>query len=247
MDIRVFATPREWNEDDVRGGTAIIIDVLRASSTITQALVNGAREVVPVATPAEAGELAAKAGRANVVLGGERDGKLIEGFDLGNSPFEYSEDRVAGRTVIFASTNGSPALVKAKTAEHIIVGCFNNLSSVVMSAREKNLDVAIICSGRNGKFSLEDFVCAGKMVEGLIGPASEAANDGAQGSLDLFRYYRSQIPEVVHYCYHGKFLTGLGFGKDLDHCAKVDIHHVVPTLIEGKVRLPKSNGNLQAG
>jgi 2-phosphosulfolactate phosphatase len=242
VNIRVFATPREWTEEDVRGGVAIVIDVLRASSTITQAMVNGAREVVPVSTPAEAGELAVKAGRADVVLGGERDGKLIEGFDLGNSPFEYSSDRVNGRTVIFASTNGSPALVRAKSAELVTIGCFNNFSSVTSSARESGLDVSIICSGRNGKFSLEDFVCAGKIVEGLTASSNSISNDGAQGSLDLFRYYRSQIPEVVRNSYHGKYLASLGFEADLDHCAKVDIHHVVPTLIEGKIRLPKTNG-----
>ena len=242
MNIRVFATPREWTEEDVRGCVAIVIDVLRASSTITQALVNGAREVVPVSTPAEAGELAVKAGRADVVLGGERDGKLIEGFDLGNSPFEYSNDRVNGRTVIFASTNGSPALVRAKSAELVTIGCFNNYSAVTSSARECGLDVAIICSGRNGKYSLEDFVCAGKIVEGLSTQQNSIANDGAQGSLDLFRYYRSQISDVVRNCYHGKYLSGLGFDSDLEHCAKVDIHQVVPTLIEGKIRLPKTNG-----
>lgn len=226
----------------MRGGTAIVIDVLRASSTITQALFNGAREVVPVSTPAEAGELAAKAGRANVVLGGERDGKLIEGFDLGNSPFEYVFDRVGGRTVIFSSTNGSPSLVRAKAAERVLVGCFNNFTAVSKSAREDNMDVAIICSGRNGKFSLEDFVCAGKIVEALLPTGNHVANDGAQGSLDLFRYYRSQIAEVVRYSYHGKYLSGLGFTDDLDHCAKVDMFDIVPTLIEGKIRLPKSNG-----
>jgi len=242
VNIRAFATPREWTEEDVRGGTAIIIDVLRASSTITQALFNGAREVVPVATPAEARELAAKAGRANVVLGGEREGKLIEGFDLGNSPFEYSADRVSGRTVIFSSTNGSPSLVRAKSAERVLVGCFNNITAASKSAREIGLDVAIICSGRNGKFSLEDFVCAGKFVDALLPAGNIIANDGAQGSLDLFRYYRSQIPEMVHFSYHGKYLSGLGFGDDLVHCGKVDIHNIVPTLIEGKVRLPKANG-----
>jgi len=242
LNIRVFATPREWTEDDVRGSIAIVIDVLRASSTITQALINGAREVVPVSTPAEAGELAVKAGRADVVLGGERDGKLIEGFDLGNSPFEYSSDRVSGRTVVFASTNGSPALVRAKSAELVTIGCFNNYSAVTNSARETGLDISIICSGRNGKFSLEDFVCAGKIVEGLLTPHNTIANDGAQGSLDLFRYYRSQISDVVKNCYHGKYLSSLGFDADLEHCAKVDIHQVVPTLIEGKIRLPKTNG-----
>jgi 2-phosphosulfolactate phosphatase len=241
VNIRVFATPREWSEEDVRGSVAIVIDVLRASSTITQALVNGAREVVPVSTPAEAGELAVKAGRGDVVLAGERDGKLIEGFDLGNSPFEYSRERVNGRTVIFASTNGSPALVRAKAAEMVTIGCFNNYSAVTSNARESGIDVTIICSGRNGKYSLEDFVCAGKIVEGLLSN-NVIANDGAQGSLDLFRYYRSQIPEVVRYSYHGKYLATLGFDSDLEHCAKVDIHHIVPTLIEGKIRISKVNG-----
>lgn len=241
MKLRVFPTPREWNEDDVRGGVAVVIDVLRASSTITQALVNGAREIVPVATPAEAGELAAKAGRSNVILGGERDSKVIEGFDLGNSPFEYSSERVNGRTIIFASTNGAPALVRAKGAEQVLIGCFNNLGATVQRLRESAQDVAILCSGRYGKFSLEDFVCAGKMVEGLL-PQGTVANDGAHAALDLFKYYRSQIPEVVRNCVHGKYLAELGFSVDLEHCARLDIFQVVPALIEGKVRLPKQNG-----
>ncbi len=242
MNIRVFATPREWTEDDVRGTTAIVVDVLRASSTIVQALSNGAREVVPVATPAEAGELAVKAGRGDVILGGERDGKMIEGFDLGNSPFEYSSDRISGRTIVFASTNGAPALVRCKTAENVLVATFNNYSAAVAAARDFGNDVSIICSGRVGKFSMEDFVCAGKLVEGLSQQNSALAHDGAQAAYDLFRYYRSQLTEVVKNSFHGKYLAGLGFEADLEHCAKVDSHQVVPALIEGKIRLPKANG-----
>ncbi|NUO18747.1 2-phosphosulfolactate phosphatase [bacterium] len=240
-NIRVFATPKEWTEDDVRGSFAIVIDVLRASSTITQALANGAREVVPVATPAEAGEFAVKAGRNDVILGGERDGKQIEGFDLGNSPFEYTREQIAGRTVVFASTNGSPTLVRAKPAEMIVVGCFNNFTAVAAEARKSELDVSVLCSGRNGKFSIEDFVCAGKIVDSLQN-GNGIGNDGAQGSLDLFRYYRSQIAEVVRNSYHGKYLAGLGFSDDLDHCSKVDIHQIVPALIEGKIRVTRTNG-----
>ncbi|MBK6765934.1 MAG: 2-phosphosulfolactate phosphatase [bacterium] len=242
MNIRVFATPREWTEDDVRGTTAIVIDVLRASSTIIQALSNGAREVVPVATPAEAGELAAKAGRGDVILGGERDGKMIEGFDLGNSPLEYTKERIAGRTIVFASTNGAPALVRCKTADHVLVATFNNYGAAVAAARSLGSDVSIICSGRAGKFSLEDFVGAGKLVEGIASQGAPLAHDGAQAAFDLFRYYRSQLTELVKNSYHGKYLATLGFEADLEHCAKVDTHPIVPALIEGKIRLPKSNG-----
>ncbi|MCB9366860.1 MAG: 2-phosphosulfolactate phosphatase [Calditrichaeota bacterium] len=242
MNIKVFATPREWNEDDVRGTTAIVIDVLRASSTIVQALTNGAREVVPVSTPAEAGEFAAKAGRADVILGGEREGKLIEGFDLGNSPLEYTKERIGGRTIVFASTNGAPALVRCKSAEHVIVGSFNNFSATVNAARELGRDVAIICSGRNGKFSMEDFVCAGKLVEGISKSNGPLDQDGAQAALDMFRYYRSQIVEVVRGCFHGRFLADAGFAPDLEHCARVDSHQVVPALIEGKIKIQRQNG-----
>jgi len=242
VNIRVFATPREWTEDDVRGTTAIVVDVLRASSTIVQALSNGAREVVPVATPAEAGELAAKAGRGDVILGGERDGKMIEGFDLGNSPLEYTKDRIGGRTIVFASTNGAPALVRCKTADNVLVATFNNFTAAVTTARGLGQDVSIICSGRAGKFSLEDFVCAGKLVEGIAAQNAPLSHDGAQAAFDLFRYYRSQLGELVKNSYHGKYLATLGFAADLEHCAKVDTHAIVPTLIEGKIRLPKTNG-----
>ncbi|MCC6477398.1 2-phosphosulfolactate phosphatase [bacterium] len=243
MKIRVYATPREVTDEDLRDSTAVVVDVLRASSTIITALENGAREVVPVATPAEAAELASKAGRANTLLGGEREGKMIEGFDLGNSPLEYASDKVSGRSIIFASTNGAPAIVRSKQAEDAIIASFNNHSAAVRFLRSAGRDVSIVCSGRYGKFSLEDFVYAGKLVEGLNGNGGgEVSNDGSLAALELFHRYRSQLPELVRSCLHGRYLAQIGFDSDLNYCARVDSHDSVPILIEGKLRLAKSNG-----
>ena len=131
--ISLYVTPREFSDDNLRGTTAIVIDVLRSSSTIATALLCGAREIVPVSSPAEAGELAQKYGRAATLLCGERDGKRIEGFDLGNSPSEYTAEQVSGRTLIFSSTNGSPVMVRARLSDRVLIGGFNNFSAVVES------------------------------------------------------------------------------------------------------------------
>lgn len=236
--IILFATPREFTEESLRGTTSVVVDVLRSSSTIAAALANGAREIIPVMTPAEAGELAMKAGRDATLLCGERDGKRIEGFDLGNSPTEYLPDRVSGRTLIFASTNGSPVMVRARVSDRVLIGGFNNFSAVVSSAISAGKPVTILCSGLLEQFSLEDFVCGGKFVAALkmrFG-SDVILNDAARAAVELFVQMNSDIPQMLRESTHGKYLMSLGFEADLDYCAQIDSHVVVPTLVEGKIR-----------
>src|SRR3954466_4840732 len=125
--LNVYNLPSEVEERELAGGTAVVIDVLRATSTICQALAAGAREVVPFVTVEDALAAAAKVGRSNVVLGGERHGVLIPGFDLGNSPSEYTPAAVGGRLVFITTTNGTRALQHARLAKRVVVASFLNL------------------------------------------------------------------------------------------------------------------------
>jgi 2-phosphosulfolactate phosphatase len=245
VEIRVFSTPREVSEDDLRGCVAVVIDVLRSSSTIATACMNGAREIVPVATPAEAGELASKSGRGGALLCGEREGKPIEGFDLGNSPLEYTAEKVSGRNIFFASTNGAPTVVRVRNADRIYVGGFNNFSAVMGLLTAEDRRIALVCSGQNDKLSIEDFVCAGRFVEALDLKFGEkvVVNDGARAATLLYQQFRGQIGELLRCSTHGKYLTSLGFSADLEYCARVDSVPVVPMFIEGKIRGFKPDGN----
>jgi 2-phosphosulfolactate phosphatase len=242
--ISLYATPREFTEESLRGSTSIVVDVLRSSSTIASALVSGAREIIPVMTPAEAGELATKAGRAATLLCGERDGKRIEGFDLGNSPLEYTTERVGGRTLIFASTNGSPVMVRARVSDRVLVGGFNNFSAVVESVIAAGKPVTILCSGLLEQFAIEDFVCGGKFVAALRKEMPDAVtlNDGAKAAVVLYQHLNGSLVQLLRESTHGQYLASLGFEEDLDFCAQVDSLPIVPTLVEGKIKGYRPDG-----
>jgi 2-phosphosulfolactate phosphatase len=239
MNIRVYISPSEINDDDLRGCIAVVVDVLRSSSTIITALANGAREVIPVSTPAEVGELASRVDRAGSLFGGEREGRQVEGFDLGNSPTQYTEEIVAGKTLFFSTSNGTPAILRVKNANQVIVGGFNNLSAVLEYLLKQQQDTVILCSGRSGKFSLEDFVCAGSMIVGLMSRLDEAKctfNDAATAAAELYRRNMNLLVDVMRRSANGKRLIEIGCSSDLAYCAQIDSHHVLPLYVEGKIR-----------
>lgn len=238
LTIHLFATPREVTDEDLRGSSVVVIDVLRSSATIAAALTGGAREIIPVLSPAEAAELAFKAGRGVSLLCGEREGRPIDGFDLGNSPSEYTPERVGGRILIFSSTNGAGAILRAKAAERIYVGGFTNFGAVARRLSEDGNPIVILCSGQNEQFSLEDFVCGGKFVNSLKVRLRRGVslNDGAQAASLLHGHFDGGIVELLQSCSHGRYLASLGFGDDLQVCAEVDTCDVVPMWVEGKLR-----------
>jgi 2-phosphosulfolactate phosphatase len=244
ISIRVFGSPREILEDDLRGCSAVVIDVLRSSSSIVTALANGAREVIPVRTPAEAGEFATRSGRGNCLLAGEREGRRIEGFDLSNSPPEFSREVVEGRTLIFASTNGAPTIIKARVASQVYVGAYNNFSALLERLLADGNPVVLLCSGKLEQFSLEDFVCAGRFVDGLQRKLGNHATlaDSAEAARYLYLRFADDIAALHRSCSHGRYLAELGYGDDLVYCAQVDTHALVPTFLEGKLKVQSDNG-----
>src|SRR5690554_3052027 len=151
----------ERDPAEFAGKTVVVIDVLRASSTILTALANGCPEVIPVAEPKEAFALAEKYGRDQVLLGGEREARKIRGFDLGNSPDEYGKEVVAGKKLIFTTTNGAKAFLEAGGAAEILVGAFLNISRVCSYLKKKKREIFLFCAGRKGRLALEDLFCAG--------------------------------------------------------------------------------------
>ncbi|MDD5088649.1 MAG: 2-phosphosulfolactate phosphatase [bacterium] len=238
LDIQLFVSPRNVTDDDLRGRSVVVVDVLRSSSTIAAALLNGAREIIPVQTPAEAGELASRSGRKQCLLCGEREGKKIDGFDLGNSPFEYEPERVVGRTLIFSSTNGAGAILRARAADHVYMGGFNNFTAVVKRVIEDRKPVVILCAGKLDQFAIEDFVCGGRFVNYFETRIRREVilNDGARAAALLHRHFDGSIKSLLQSCNHGQVLTSLDFQADIEYCARLDTHPVLPVFIEGKLR-----------
>src|SRR3954469_4928308 len=240
--LNVYSLPSEVEERELAGRTAVVIDVLRATSTICQALESGAREVVPFVTIEDALAAAAKVGRSNVVLGGERHGVLIPGFDLGNSPSEYTPAAVGGRLVFITTTNGTRALQHARLAKRVVVASFLNLSSVVESLKNES-SVDIVCAGTDGVETSEDILLAGAIVDQLAKTAAHdwIENENAQAAQknwqELLTAARATGQPMKHLVRQqldesrgGRNLHEVGNGRDIEVCSQIDFLQIVPRL-----------------
>jgi 2-phosphosulfolactate phosphatase len=241
MRIELHFTPHQTDELALRDRTIVVIDVLRASTSIITALGNGAKEIIPVPTVEAAVKISGNLFGDVTLLGGERNGKIIEGFHLGNSPFEYSEEKVKGKSIIFSSTNGSLAMTKARHAKEMAVCGFVNMSAVVDFIAQNPRDFVVLCAGNNGRFSLDDAVCAGMLLHRLFNgkPAGHEISDGAHAALMLYKAFGRSIPKMIRSSEHGMFLHQIGFGDDLKVCAGVDTVPVLPLLDGNVIRLKR--------
>jgi 2-phosphosulfolactate phosphatase len=206
-----------------RGSAALILDVLRATTTLTTAFANGAARVIPAATLEEA--RARKREHPDALMCGERDGRIVPGFDLGNSPEEYGRERVAGRTLVFASTNGSVAMQRAAGARRRILAAFVNASAALDAVRGEER-VAIVCSGKLGSLSLEDTACAGWLAARLAERGARIEGAAARLALALAPGDPEAVRALVQGASHGRYLRALGgfFARDVEAAATLDTH-----------------------
>jgi 2-phosphosulfolactate phosphatase len=241
MRIELSFTSHQADEAALRDKTVVAIDVLRASTTIITALHNGAREVIPVTTVESAVKLAGQLAGDIVLLGGERGGRMIQGFSLGNSPAEYTPDKVKGKSIVFSSTNGSQVLVNGRYAREMVVCGFVNMHVVVDFLRERPRDFTLACAGTNGAFSLDDAVCAGMVVHELGKDASLeiTLSDGARAAESLYRSLGKNVLKLLQSTHHGMYLQEIGFEDDLKLCASVDSIPVLPMLDGNVIKLKR--------
>jgi 2-phosphosulfolactate phosphatase len=230
--IDVALTLEEVRGIPLAGVSAIVIDVVRASTTIVAALAGGARAVVPVATPDEARARAREDGLGPVLVGGERGGAPPPGFDHGNSPAEYTPARVRGRTVIFTTTNGTRALLAVAGARRIAVGGFVNAEAAARWAESDPGDVLLVCAGERGRFCLEDAVCAGLLVARLARTGG-GLTDAARAARAIWERYAGRLDAMLADAAWAQALVGQGRGSDLPLCVAMDAHDVVPVVREG--------------
>ena len=230
--------PDHFSAEQLRGDVAVVIDILRASTTITTAIANGAKCVIPCEQVEQAFQLRRElsdqeSSTAETILGGERRGVAVEGFDFGNSPVDYSSEHVAGKTVLFTTTNGTRAVHHCREAETVLIGSFLNLSAVIRELSRYRVPIHLVCAGTDGGVTLEDSLYAGALAKGLVEEGRTAiskCDDTTQLCLALYdrtaydeKGDRSaQIRNLFRNSQGGRNLLQLGMESDLTVCSQLD-------------------------
>ena len=232
MRLDVFFGGQHMTPADVQGRVVLVIDVLRASTTVAVALANGARAVIPFESSDEVIDRAKQFERDDVLLAGERRMHAIPGFDLGNSPREYTSEKVEGKTVLLTTTNGTVALAGIQGARDVVVASYVNYSAVsamLRAAARGAADISIVCAGRDRQFALEDAACAGRFTRAVTRRlANVRLNDAAQACSFIDKRYGDRLDRLFEDSEHGRALAEAGFAEDLAVCANVDAHPVIP-------------------
>jgi 2-phosphosulfolactate phosphatase len=235
--VDLFFNSRAFVEEELRGKTVVVIDVLRACSTIVTALAYGAKGVVPVRDLAEAGPFTQNLDPTRFVMCGERDGVKIDGYHFGNSPLEFKPEDMENKTVVLSTTNGTVAITRASLAKNLHIACLLNAGAVANHLKTLDQDIFIICAGWKNRLSIEDTLCAGYILSELFGEhLPESARDGARIAHALYQTSRDRIADVVKSSNHAARLRELDYGSDIDYCSELNKFNLVPVLREGIIR-----------
>ncbi|MDP2480323.1 MAG: 2-phosphosulfolactate phosphatase [Candidatus Palauibacterales bacterium] len=230
MNVRTRLAPGELGETEPQGRVAVVIDVIRASTTIVAALDAGARRLVPVDSTEAAERRSASYDDVRPLLCGEREGLPIRGFDLGNSPREFVAESVGDRDLVITTTNGTRALERVRGAQAVLVACLRNLGAVADELRRRGRPVLVVCAGRGGRVGLDDVWCAGLLVERLGASGPVQPDDGARVAMQTARGLGEPNAGALARTEAGAALVRIGLGGDLDMCASVDSSRMVPML-----------------
>ena len=237
MKIDIIISADDINESKIEDKIIVVIDMFRATSVIVTSLSNGCREVIPYLTIEEAVEHAHKLRREEYILGGERKAVKIEGFDLSNSPLEYTRDRVENKTILMTTTNGTRTLTKAIAGKKVLIGAMLNAKAVAERLIEINEDVVIINAGTNGNFSMDDYICSGYIINEMLKKdenlmltdIAKTANIIYEGHEDILSY----VKKASHY----SVMKSLNLEEDIAYCIKKGIVKEVPEYFNGKIIL----------
>ncbi len=211
---------------DLTNSVVVVIDIFRATTSICYGIANGAKAIIPVATVEEC--LQRK--NDSCLVAAERDGRIVEGFDFGNSPFAYTKEKVAGKTVVLTTTNGTYAVSESrKTAYEIIIGSFLNLDAVITYLKNHDKDVLLLCSGWKNKANIEDTLFAGAIVEQLSEEEYEF-DDAAYFSKDIYQVAKPDLKAYTSKASHGKRMQRLNLEKDIEFCLNVNLIKEIPVL-----------------
>lgn len=245
MKLSVHFTPTGLGAGTFERRPVLVIDLLRATTTILTALAHGAKAVLPAASAEDALRLAQNLQRGDVLLAGERRSELIPGFALGNSPLEMTAEVVTGKTLVYTTTNGTQAILAADDGRPVLIGAAVNFQAAAQAAWrafEEAGELAILCAGRERGFALEDAYAAGRFVEAIVpGKLRRTleSNDEVLAARELVKRFGNDWKKAVNASTHARFLKERGFGRDLAFATQQDLFDIVPLYADRHVTIPE--------
>src|SRR6201996_7203592 len=225
--LEVCLSPALLSLYNVEDYIVVIIDIFRATSSICYGIENGAEAIIPVAQVEEC--VAYREKGTGYLLAAERDGSVVEGFDFGNSPFSYTAEKVAGKTVVLTTTNGTQALHLSRKAKKVVIGSFLNLTALCDWLKTQNENILLVCAGWKNNFNLEDTLFSGAVVEQLKA-GNFKTDDSAIAANDLYQIGKADINQYLKKTSHSERLKKLGIEKDIEFCLQVDLTTAIPIL-----------------
>jgi len=237
MHVHVALGPAEFGAARLDGRSALVIDVLRATTSVVAACVAGCRSVIPVPDETAARRVAGRFPAGDCLLAGERGGDPIPGFDLGNSPLEFTADRVSGRVIVLTTTNGTNTMLAAAGAAAAGVAALTNAAAAARWALERDADVTLLCSGEKGGFCLEDAVCAGFVVEAMASDGAGALRftDAAVAARRMADAYTGRLERIIEDAAWARHLHKAGRAADFSACLALSSVDQVPVLSNGAI------------
>ncbi|SIQ37368.1 2-phosphosulfolactate phosphatase [Mucilaginibacter lappiensis] len=226
-NLNVCLTPALLPLYNVEEYIVVVIDIFRATSSICYGIENGAEAIIPVSQVEECSAYREKG--LDYLLAAERDGKVVDGFDFGNSPFSYTAEKVVGKTIVLTTTNGTHALHLSLSAKRIVIGSFLNLTALSNWLKTQHENILLVCAGWKNNFNLEDSLFAGAVIEQLK-TEDFVLDDAAIAANDLFQLGKDDINLYLKKTSHGERLKKLGIEKDIEFCLQVDITTAIPVL-----------------
>ncbi|MCC6837825.1 MAG: 2-phosphosulfolactate phosphatase [Bacteroidia bacterium] len=227
--VDVCLSPQLYPAYEKEDTIVVVIDVLRATSAMCTAFEYGVEKMIPVATLEEAHEYK----KQGYLVGAERNGIAIEGFDFGNSPYSYMTEKTKDQTVVISTTNGTQAIEAARKAYKVVIGAFTNITALCNWLQTQDKNVLLLCSGWKNRLNLEDTVFAGAVAERLINSNLYQTGDAALAALFLYQQTQQSQVKFFHNSSHSKRLAAMGLKKDIKYCFTLDQTAIIPVL-EGK-------------
>jgi 2-phosphosulfolactate phosphatase len=229
-NLEVCLTPSIFKRFENKDAIVVIIDVLRASSAICTAFSNGALSIIPVAEISEAKKYKSK----GYLVAAERDGYVLDFADFGNSPFNFTRDKVEGKTIVYSTTNGTRIIDLASSSYLSVIGTFNNLSAIADWLIGQDRDVILFCAGWKDKINLEDTICAGAIAEKLLeSDLFSTICDSVHASVDLWSIARDNPLNYIEKAAQRSRLRDKGLDDCIEYCMTLDINHSIPVIIDG--------------
>ena len=227
--VDVCVSPYLYPIHHREGAIVVVIDILRATTAMCTAFHHGVDKMIPVATIEEATEYK----KQGFMVGAERNGIQLEGFDFGNSPFSYMTEKIKGQTIVISTTNGTQAIEAAKNAHQIVIGAFTNITALCEYLISQKRSVLLLCSGWKNKFNWEDSIFAGAVTTRLLKAGLHNTGDAAKAMSFLYEQSQKSQIKFIRNSTHAERLAAMGLKKDIKYCFQLDQTTVIPVM-EGK-------------